>query len=199
MDALPPQVQQIVNKLAAPEPCTEREIATKLKGQVTELKTLSIRKNQLQEKIDGVKAQYASLLTDMQDLQAKLADGQKALHQVCRAASGSSGERTIVTCERENPQQTIALTQDLGALHTHNDGDMSFNGSGDNHNSQQVHSSHSLQKDEFETLGSWPDHAHDFVQIRGGAIDDTPSSAISPTKLAQCRTMPPPQTASCRT
>ena len=82
MDALPPQVQQIVTKLTAPEPCTEREIATKLKGQVTELKAMSIRKNQLQEKIDGVKAQYASLLTDMQDLQSKLADGQKALHQL---------------------------------------------------------------------------------------------------------------------
>ena len=82
MDALPPQVQQIVAKLTAPEPCAEREIATKLKGQVTELKAMSIRKNQLQEKIDGVKAQYASLLTDMQDLQSKLADGQKALHQL---------------------------------------------------------------------------------------------------------------------
>ena len=82
MDALPAQVQQIVTKLTAPEPCTEREIATKLKGQVTELKTLSIRKNQLQDKIDGVKAQYASLLADMQALQTKLADGQKALHQL---------------------------------------------------------------------------------------------------------------------
>ena len=82
MDALPPQVQQIVTKLTAPEPCTERDIATKLKGQVTELKAMSIRKNQLQEKIDGVKAQYASLLTDMQDLQGKLAEGQKALHQL---------------------------------------------------------------------------------------------------------------------
>ena len=78
MDALPPQVQQIVTKLTAPEPCTERDIATKLKGQVTDLKAMSIRKNQLQEKIDGVKAQYASLLSDMQELQGKLAEGQKA-------------------------------------------------------------------------------------------------------------------------
>ena len=82
MDALPQQVQQIVTKLTAPEPCTEREIATKLKGQVTELRTLSIRKNQLQVNIDGVKAQNASLLTGMQDLQSKLADGQKALQQL---------------------------------------------------------------------------------------------------------------------
>ena len=77
-------LQQIVTKLTAPEPCTEREIATKLKGQVTQLKTLSIRKNQLEEKIDGVKAQYASLLTDMQNLRSKLADGQKALHQLAQ-------------------------------------------------------------------------------------------------------------------
>ena len=55
MDALPPQVQQIVTKLTAPEPCTERDIVTKLKGQVTELKAMSIRKNQLQEKIDASK------------------------------------------------------------------------------------------------------------------------------------------------
>ena len=82
MDALPPQVQQIVTKLTAPEPCSERDIATKLKSQVTDLKAMSIRKNQLQEKIDGVKAQYASLLTDMQELQGKLADGQKALHKL---------------------------------------------------------------------------------------------------------------------
>ena len=56
--------------------------AGKLKGQVTELKNLSIRKNQLQVKIDGVKAQYAALLTEMQELQTKLADGQKALQKL---------------------------------------------------------------------------------------------------------------------
>ena len=82
MDALPTQVQQIVTKLTAPEPCTERDIATKLKGQVTELKTLSIRKNQLQDKIDGVKAQYTTLLADTQTLQGKLAEGQKVLQQL---------------------------------------------------------------------------------------------------------------------
>ena len=82
MESLPTQVQQIVTKLTAPEPCTEKDIATKLKGQVTELKTLSIRKNQLQDKIDGVKAHYATLLADMQALQGKLAEGQKALQQL---------------------------------------------------------------------------------------------------------------------
>ena len=78
MESLPTQVQ----KLTAPEPCTEKDIAMKLKGQVTELKTLSIRKSQLQDKIDGVKAQYTTLLADMQTLQGKLAEGQKALQQL---------------------------------------------------------------------------------------------------------------------
>ena len=79
MNAPPQQVQDIVSKLTTPEPITEREIAAKLKGQVTELKNMSIRKTQLQSKIGHIKAQYASLLQDMQELQTKLADGQKAL------------------------------------------------------------------------------------------------------------------------
>ena len=79
MEALPQQVQDLVNKLTAPEPCTEREIAAKLKGRVTELKNLSMKKTQLQAKIDNVKAQYAALLSDMQELQTKLTEGQQSL------------------------------------------------------------------------------------------------------------------------
>ena len=82
IDALPQQVQEIVSKLRKAEPITEREIAARLKGQVTDLKNTSIRKNQLQVKIDGVKSQYASLLTDMQELQSKLAEGQKTLQKL---------------------------------------------------------------------------------------------------------------------
>ena len=79
MEALPQQVQELVTKLTTPEPCTEREIAAKLKGRVTELKNLSMKKTQLQNKIDQVKSQYAALLTDMQELQGKLTEGQQAL------------------------------------------------------------------------------------------------------------------------
>ena len=79
MQSLPPQVQDLVAKLTTPEPCTEREIAAKLKGQVSELKNMSIKKTQLQTKIDQVKSQYAALLSDMQELQSKLADGQMTL------------------------------------------------------------------------------------------------------------------------
>ena len=71
--------QEVVTKLTTPEPCTEREIAAKLKGRVTELKNLSMKKTQLQGRIDQVKTQYATLLTDMQDLQVKLTEGQQAL------------------------------------------------------------------------------------------------------------------------
>lgn len=77
--SLPPQVQDLVNKLATPEPCSEREIAAKLKGQVSALKNMSIKKTQLQLKLDQVKSQYAALLSDMQELQSKLAEGQTAL------------------------------------------------------------------------------------------------------------------------
>ena len=49
---------------------------------MTDLKNTSIRKNQLQVKIDGVKSQYTSLLTDMQKLQSKLAEGQEALQKL---------------------------------------------------------------------------------------------------------------------
>ena len=79
MEALPQPVQELVTKLTTPEPCTEREIAAKLKGRVTELKNLSMKKTQLQSRIDQVKTQYAALLTDMQDLQVKLTEGQQAL------------------------------------------------------------------------------------------------------------------------
>ena len=65
VEALPQPVQDLVTKLTTPEPCTEREIAAKLKGRVTELKNLSMKKTQLQSKIDHVKSQYAALLTDM--------------------------------------------------------------------------------------------------------------------------------------
>ena len=79
MAALPAQVQEVVTRLTAPAPVSEQDIAIKLKGQVTELKNLSMKKTQLQEKLDQTKAQYQGLLTEMQELQQKLNDGQQAL------------------------------------------------------------------------------------------------------------------------
>ena len=79
MTVLPQEVQAVVTKLTQPLPDTEKELAQKLKAQVGELKSVSIKKNQLQTKLDQVKSQYASMLQDMQDLQSKLNEGQQRL------------------------------------------------------------------------------------------------------------------------
>ena len=79
LNALPKAVQDVVNKLTQPIPDTEKEIAQKLKTQVTDLKSISIKKTQLQAKLDAIKAQYASMLQDMQELQTKLTEGQQEL------------------------------------------------------------------------------------------------------------------------
>ena len=79
MTALPQEVQDAVTKLTQPIPDSEKELAQKLKAQVGDLKSVSIKKNQLQAKLDQVKAQYASMLQDMQDLQSKLNEGQQRL------------------------------------------------------------------------------------------------------------------------
>ena len=82
MTSLPPQVQAVVTKLTAPIAQTEKEIAQQLKQQVTELKNQSIKKTQLQSKLDQIKTQYAATLQDMQDLQTKLNEGQQKLKQL---------------------------------------------------------------------------------------------------------------------
>ena len=79
MASLPAQVQEAVTRLTTPAPASEQDIAIKLKGQVTDLKNLSTKKTHLQEKLDQTKAQYQTLLTEMQELQQKLNDGQQTL------------------------------------------------------------------------------------------------------------------------
>lgn len=61
--------------MTQPCPDTEKE----LKTQVTELKNISVRKTQLQTRLDQAKAQYAAMLQDMQELQTKLNEGQQRL------------------------------------------------------------------------------------------------------------------------
>ena len=79
IDTPPQEVQAVVTRLTAPIPQTEKEIAQQLKQQVTEMKNQSIRKNQLQAKLDQVKSQYAAMLQGMQDIQTKLNEGQQKL------------------------------------------------------------------------------------------------------------------------
>ena len=82
MTALPQEVQAVVTKLTQPLPDTEKDLAQKLKAQVGDLKSVSIKKTQLQTRLDQVKTQYASMLQDMQELQSKLNEGQKRLKQL---------------------------------------------------------------------------------------------------------------------
>ena len=72
-------MEEAVTCLTTPAPASEQDIAIKLKGQVTDLKNLSTKKTHLQEKLDQTKAQYQTLLTEMQELQQKLNDGQQTL------------------------------------------------------------------------------------------------------------------------
>ena len=82
MSALPQEAQAVVTRLTAPIPQTEKNIAQQLKQQVTEMKNQSIRKNQLQTKLDQVKSQYAAMLQDTQDIQTKLNEGQQKLKEL---------------------------------------------------------------------------------------------------------------------
>ena len=79
LSALPQAVQDVVNKLNQPLPDTEKELAQKLKTQVTELKTISMKKAQLQMKLRQTKSQYAAMLQDMQEHQTRLNEGQQKL------------------------------------------------------------------------------------------------------------------------
>ena len=120
MEALPQQVQELVTKLTTPEPCTEREIAAKLKGRVTDLKNLSMKKTQLQSKIDQVKTQYAALLTDMQDLQAKLTEGQQSLkalsEEYMKAVNQTPAPSELPTATGEGEQIPMAVESFVHSL-----------------------------------------------------------------------------------
>lgn len=78
-DELKDLLQTHMAALSHQEPVTEKDIAGRLKSQVTELRNLSLRRTQLQANLDATKTQYQHLLQEMQDLQGKLNDGQKAM------------------------------------------------------------------------------------------------------------------------
>ena len=120
MEALPQQVQELVTKLTTPEPCTEREIAAKLKGRVTDLKNLSMKKTQLQNRIDQVKTQYAALLTEMQDLQTKLTEGQQSLKMLSdeymKVVSQTPTPSELPTASGEGEQIPMAVESFVHSL-----------------------------------------------------------------------------------
>ena len=79
MAQLPPQVRELVEKLTKPSPPTEKDIASKLKTQVSLLKDLSHKRTQLQQKIDHTKRSYQDLLDEMKSIQGRIETEQQAL------------------------------------------------------------------------------------------------------------------------
>lgn len=84
---LPQDVKVTATPNAGPRSCEEvdslrthlgKDIAAKLKLQVTELNNLSVKKTVLQGKLDAIKAQYQGLLTEMRELQAKLNEDKRS-------------------------------------------------------------------------------------------------------------------------
>ena len=79
MSQLPPTVRELVEKLTKPAPPTEKDVASKLKSQVTLLKDLSLRKSTLQNKIDSTKKAYQELLDEMKGIQTRIETEQQTL------------------------------------------------------------------------------------------------------------------------
>ena len=106
----------MVNKLTQPIPDTQKEIAQKLKTQVTHLKSISIKKTQLQAKLDAIKAQYASMLQDTQELQTKLTEGQQKL----KALSGQYMKAVSQSAMPDKVRiQNVAVTEWAPAKRSH--------------------------------------------------------------------------------
>ena len=79
MAQLPPTVRELVEKLTRPAPPTEKDVASKLKAQVTLLEDLSHRKSTLQGKIDFTKKAYQDLLDEMKGIQTRIEAEQQTL------------------------------------------------------------------------------------------------------------------------
>ena len=78
---LPTPVRELVEKITTPPPASEREVAGRLKQQVTALKDLSHKKHNLQGKIDATKRAYQELLDEMKAIQTKIEQEQTALNK----------------------------------------------------------------------------------------------------------------------
>ena len=66
---LPAPVKELVEKITKPQPPTEKDVANKLKQQVSSLRDLSHRKQHLQSKIDATKKAFQDLLNEMKLIQ----------------------------------------------------------------------------------------------------------------------------------
>lgn len=85
MSQLPTAVKELVEKITRPPPETERDMAQKLKAQVSILRDLSHRKQVLQNKLDQAKKTYGDMLEEMKGIQTKLEAEQGALNSTSAA------------------------------------------------------------------------------------------------------------------
>ena len=72
LSQLPTAVKELVEKITRPPHETERDMAQKLKAQVSTLRDLSHRKQVLQQKLDQAKKTYGDMLEEMKGIQTKL-------------------------------------------------------------------------------------------------------------------------------
>ena len=79
-----------------------------------------MKKTQLQAKIDNVKAQYAALLTDMQELQTKLTEGQQSLKSLSddymKAANQTPAPSELPVANGEAEQIPMAVESFVHSL-----------------------------------------------------------------------------------
>ena len=85
LSQLPAPVKELVEKITKPQPPTEKDVATKLKQQVSTLRDLSHRKQNLQTKIDATKKAFQDLLEEMKSIQSKIAQEQAELNTTSTA------------------------------------------------------------------------------------------------------------------
>ena len=85
LSQLPTVVKDLVEKITRPPPETERDMAQKLKAQVSTLRDLSHRKQVLQQKLDQAKKTYGDMLEEMKGIQTKLEAEQGALNTTSSA------------------------------------------------------------------------------------------------------------------
>ena len=85
LSQLPAPVKELVEKITKPQPPTEKDVAIKLKQQVSTLRDLSNRKQTLQTKIDATKKAFQDLLEEMKTIQSKIEQEQAELNTTSTA------------------------------------------------------------------------------------------------------------------
>ena len=103
--SLPAPVKELVEKITKPQPETEKDMASRLKQQVSTLRGISQRKHLPQQKIDNTKKHYQELLDEMKTLQGRLEQEQASLNTISTAyltkVSAIQAEKPLQPLETE--------------------------------------------------------------------------------------------------